>query len=694
VPTALVANTEPMQLPSERLPGRGWAQVNQRRSERSRGRAVGGPVPEQRGVVRRWIRRLWELATALGLVALLAVPAGAHEERASQFPPGDGEVPSYRTIDQAADVLVVCKPDSRERIRAIGDDQLRAFNQRLLARCGFEHIQEAVDAVEVQRTNIYVLPGMYREQPSWDENSPCTDDYDDGVVEYDLIVSCGQVVNLVTIAGDDPDDDDIVCDNQLCHLQIEGTGERPDETVLRGGFKPDGSWIKHNGLKADRADGFYLRNMAFDLFRENAIYVHETDGYVLDRVVARHNDLYGILTFTSDNGLIKDCDTHHNGDSGIYPGSSADVNADNPETGPLDRWAVEVTGCRSHHNALGFSGSAGNSVYFHDNDVFLNGAGYVTDSFVPDHPGMPQDHAWLENNRIYMNNVNYYTRYLHEGRCGGRPADRGYETGTVCPAFPVPVGTGMLVAGGNHNFVRDNDIFDNWRAGAKLFWVPAAIRDEFDVSQFDTSNANRYVENRLGSNPSGLTQPNGVDFWWDEQGIGNCWQDNVPVDGAEVTSNQLVLPQHLVTGLPDCDSGGSLLPTGDPVKSALLVPCATFDREDDPDPFGCDWFDDQEAPEGREAPEGEDLEALFFPPVDIDPNEGIEPGDFERSGGVDGEAADEDGSSAPADGRILAAPAGAESGVLPVTGAGLAAALGALLLVGGGQLARRRRARG
>jgi hypothetical protein len=258
-----------------------------------------------------------------------------------------------------------------------------------------------------------------------------------------------------------------------------------------------------------------------------------------------------------------------------------------------------------------------------------------------------------------------------------------------------------MIAGGNHNFVHANEIFDNWRAGAKLFWVPAAIRDEFEVSQFDTSNANRFVDNRLGANPDGLTQPNGVDFWWDEQGIGNCWQGNVPVDGAEVTSNQLVLPQHVLLGLPDCDSGGSLLPTGDPVKSALLVPCATFDREDDPDPVGCDWFDEQQPPEGREAPEGEDLEALFFPPVDLDPDEGIGPGDFgepeEQTAAAD-EDADTGGAGAEAvteDAEVLAAsPASSDVGVLPVTGAGVAAALGAVLLIGGGQLARRRRARG
>ncbi|HSK22548.1 MAG TPA: right-handed parallel beta-helix repeat-containing protein [Egicoccus sp.] len=632
------------------------------------------------------------VGAVLATLAVVAGPAVAHEERASQFPSGNGEVPTYRTVDGAADVVVVCKPDSGQRIAQITDPDLRAFNETLLAECAYEHLQAAVDAVEVAGTNIYVLPGMYREQPSWDENAPCTADYDDGVVEYDLIVSCGEVINLVTVAGDDgregaAPDDDIVCDNQLCDLQIEGTGQEPTDTVLRGGFKPDGSWIKHNGIKADRADGFYLRNMTFDLFRENAIYVHETDGYVLDRVVARHNDLYGILTFTSDHGLITDCDTHHNGDSGIYPGSAADVNADDPDGGPLTRWAVEITGCRTHHNALGFSGSAGNSVYFHDNDVFYNGAGYVTDSFVPNHPGMPQDHAWLEDNRIRGNNVNYYERYLQAGACDGTPAERGYETGTVCPAFPVPVGTGVLVAGGNANFVRGNDLSDNWRAGAMLFWVPSAIRDDFESSQFDTSNGNRFVDNRLGGHPDGLRQPNGVDFWWDEQGLGNCWQGNTGPEGAEATSNQMVLPQHLLGGLPDCDSGGSVLRTGDPVKSALLVPCATFDREDQPDPPACDWFDTPASPEGREAPADEDLEAAWFPAVEVDPDAGIAPGDFGDGDGGDG--SDDGVGEAPAgsgpDRVEPLAAAVTTADVLPVSGGGAAmAALGlALLLLGG-----------
>ncbi|MBW3619079.1 MAG: right-handed parallel beta-helix repeat-containing protein [Actinobacteria bacterium] len=583
------------------------------------------------------------LVTVLLLVVTMVLStlgaALAHEERESQFPDQGAPVPVHRSIDEAADVIVVCKPESAALIDAMTDPDLQAFNRDLLAVCTHEHIQAAVDAVEVQGTNIYVLPGLYREEPSVD--APCADDYEGGVVTYEQQVSCGEVVNLVTVAGDDPADEDRACgDAPLCNLQIEGTGAEPTDTMLRGGFTADGDWVKHNALKADRADGFYLRNMGFELVRENAIYVHETDGYVLDRVVARNNDLYGILTFAADHGVIRDCETYHNGDSGIYPGSPADVNADSTETGPLDRYAVEVFGCDTHHNSLGFSGTAGNSVYFHDNRVHHNGAGYVSDSFVPNHPGMPQDHAWLEDNLIYANNVNYYGNVQEGGPCRAeRPADVGYEDGVVCPVFPVPVGTGIMFAGGNYNFVRNNLIYDNWRQGAMLFWVPAAIRDDFEGgNQYDTSHGNHFVDNTMGVHPDGHVQPNGIDFWWDDQGEGNCWQGNTSTasEDGSATSNSPHLSPSL-TSLPDCDGGGSVFTTSNPVKSAALLPCAEYDREDNPSPTGCDWIESPSEPEGREAAPSEDAGA-------------------------------DDGSAAPGGEGPAAAPAATDEGGLPATG--------------------------
>jgi len=541
------------------------------------------------------MRRIAVLVVSLLTVAALAPAALAHEERASQFPAGDGTVPTYRTQDQAADVKVVCKTgESAQRIAQMTGAAKQA-NMLLLSQCDFQHIQAAVDAVTQPGTNIYVLPGTYLEEPS--HNPPCVQGWGGGVLQYSDIVNCGEIINLITVAGDSLDDEDIACGDQpLCDLQIEGTGATPDDVLIRGGFKDNGDWVKHNGIKADRADGFYLKNMAFELFRENAIYVHETDGYVLDDVIGRYNDLYGILSFTSDHGLIKDCDVHHNGDSGVYPGSAADVNGDNPNPPPLTRWAVEITGCSTHHNALGYSGTAGNSVYFHHNDVWANSAGYVTDSFVPNHPGMPQDHAWLTGNRIHGNNVNFFKNVQGENApCHEpRPVDRGHQDGVVCPAFQVPVGTGVLIAGGNRNGVLGNHIYDNWRSGVMLFWVPPALREDFKTDQFDTSNGNQFRDNVMGRTPDGLRQPNGVDFWWDDQGVGNCWQGNTGADGA-VTHNAAS-----PLGLPDCDSGGSVSPVGNAVKSATLVPCAVYDREDNPSPPACDWFDDPQQPAGRE----------------------------------------------------------------------------------------------
>ncbi|MBW3618378.1 MAG: hypothetical protein KY446_11685, partial [Proteobacteria bacterium] len=177
--------------------------------------------------------------------AVESLIALAHEERESVFPPGTGSTPSYRPFAESTPRLVVCKPESRGLVKKIADPRLRAFNQRLLGECGFTHIQAAVDAVTTRGTNLYVLPGTYREEPS--HNPPCARDYDGGVVDYPLIVSCGEVINLVTVAGDSTVDTELTDCNSLCDLQIEGTGARMEDTVLRGGFTADGDWIKHNG---------------------------------------------------------------------------------------------------------------------------------------------------------------------------------------------------------------------------------------------------------------------------------------------------------------------------------------------------------------------------------------------------------------------------------------------------------------
>lgn len=512
-------------------------------------------------------------AVALGL---MTAPALGHAEREVRFPAGTGKVPTYRQAP-ASPRLVVCKPESAELIKGYSG-WLKTLNERLLAECSYRHIQAAVNDVTVRGTTIYVLPGTYREEPSRAEPSPrCAPLEGQDLLTYAEQYACPNLQQLVAVFGDEtPDDDDYSCDSARCDLQLEGTGREMTDVVIEGGFKSDGTWAKLNGIRSDRADGFYLRNITTQLFEFNGVYILEQDGFVIDRALARWNEEYGFLTFASDHGLYTDCEGHHNGDAGIYPGSASPLNG--------RRHSIEIQRCDSHHNALGYSGTAGDSVYAHDNTFHHNSAGVSMDSAFPGHPGLPQNHATFENNLIYSNNVNYYGN-IWDGTCAKLPRDRGHEDGVVCPAPPVPVGTGLLLGGGNDNNYVHNRLYDNWRSGFRQIWVPAPLRGENDWTKFrDTSHRNRYTHNAFGVAPDGRVLPNGLDVWWDEQGDGNCWQDNTSSWGT-VKSDP--------ARLPDCarPSGWTIFsPFGNLLKVLAALPCSEYGR-DKPRPEGCDWFD-------------------------------------------------------------------------------------------------------
>src|SRR5436190_19495679 len=104
------------------------------------------------------------------------------------------------------------------------------------------------------------------------------------------------------------------------------------------------------------------------------------------------------------------------------------------------------------------SGTMGNAVHIVQNNVYDNAAGLVTDSFYAGgHPGFPQSGAVFEKNNVYSNNFNDY----HYPK--GYPNRRKVESSTG-----VPLGTGILIAGGNTDVVRDNRIYNNWSRGTML----------------------------------------------------------------------------------------------------------------------------------------------------------------------------------------------------------------------------------
>lgn len=567
--------------------------------------------------------RAWKLLfaplAALGLAVLVTMaglsPASAHEERPAAFPDGSGSVPAFRGYDNPRQ-RVVCRPRASARaVAAMPPGRLKRINKRLLARCRFGSIQTAINSIDRRGTSVYVLPGTYREK-RWataprsaycshletSSDAPLdTSEYIGSITdpltgqanaESDPIAlsyydqrRCAHNLNLIAIFGDQtPRNDSMRCDSRFCGVQVVGTGRRMTDVVI------DNRFTKLNGLRADRVSGLYLRNFTVQQSEFNAVYVLESDGFTIDRLTTRANDEYGILAFASDHGLIQHTDNYYNGDSGIYPGSASDINGTNTSFTPK-RYAIEIRHNRSHDNTLGYSGTAGNSVHAHHNKFYRNATGIATDSLFPGHPGLPQDHARWSHNEIHGNNRNYYAEFVDTDACTGPLSQRGYLQGTVCPVIPTPVGTGVLIAGGNFNSTDNNWIYDNWRYGTMQFWVPAPLRDEYDPTKlYDTSHHNRTTGNRMGFARDGSVHHNGLDHWWDDQGTGNCWEGNTYSRG-ERTDNFVVDPAS-------CADGGSRFLPGAPVKDAGFLTCSQYDRNDPTwrHPPQCEWFDSPARP--------------------------------------------------------------------------------------------------
>jgi hypothetical protein len=161
-------------------------------------------------------------------------------------------------------------------------------------------------------------------------------------------------------------------------------------------------------------------------------------------------------------------------------------------------------------------------------------------------PAIPRTARSSRGNNIYSNNFNSYEK-----------------SSDVIPRVPVPVGTGLLIAGGNGNEVRGNHIWDNWRRGVMLIAVPDAVSGE--VGAGTTSNRNRFHGSFMGIGPSGAKLPNGVDFCWDQYpgNTDNCWYDN-----GDVTTDP---PAPFMPEQCSNTSSGAFYPSRGPELSSCAV---------------------------------------------------------------------------------------------------------------------------
>lgn len=514
-------------------------------------------------------------ALVLGLL-FLASPAAAHDERPTRTLDGSGSVPTYRTDGPT---LLVCKTDKADFDKRIAGfpAEVKSANEALWTQCqktGYRHLQSAVDAVTLPGTDIKMLPGLYLEEPSLAPASGAcaglTGIRKSALYKYDVLTLQQQI--------DCPHNQNLVGIFNKKNLQIEGTGAGPTDVIV------DAQYKKLNTIRADNSDGVYFKNMTAQRSQFNAFYIMETDGFVVDHAVGRWNDEYGFLTFAVDHGLYTEAEGYGNGDSAFYPGAASNINKDKGYEVP--RYAVEIRNSYGHDNMLGYSGTAGDSVWVHDNVFTHNSTGISTDSAFPDHPGMPQNHSKFERNIIADNNNDYY-QYAKDGTCHKPYEERGYENGVVCPVVGVPVGNGVINPGGNYNIWRDNYIYGNQRYGFVTSWVPGFVRNDTGFAeQFDTSNHNRYLNNHMGISDKGVPSPNGVDYWWDGQGVDNCW--TTAKDSVAVSANIGILPECGADELPTL--WGTKRYLGEPLGVVKMYTCAQYSLQSDKMPVDCDWW--------------------------------------------------------------------------------------------------------
>jgi Right handed beta helix region len=588
------------------------------------------------------------------LLSVLLTPAlaSAHIERASYWPDpapdcsvspcAGGQVPTPRSLPSALsdpNTRVVCQSDSLKRLKAsisiaqstgyvlrptqprvkitsTQGDYMLDLNKKFFRLCQFNSIQDAVNA-SANNGRVVIMPGSYTEpksrsapthDPACSQYGITNDRGETGALSYKWQYYCPNDQNLIAVLGrapgaTDPPNPPLEDRHGIpdlgpcirCNLQIEGSGISPDDVTIDAGNvqSGDGAPIgaaKDVGIRADRADGIVIRNLKVRHAAEHDIYVLETDGYVLDRFKTFYGGEYGVLTFVEDHGLMQNCEAAGNGDSGLYPGAGADTgNQRDTSWYPTFRYSQEIRYCDSHHNSSGYSGTDGNATFLHDNNFYDNALGFTTDVFTaPGHPGFPQDSDLIVRNKFYSNNFNPYV-----------------AGSDVVPSVPVPVGTGLWIAGGNDNIVRYNYFYDNWRRGTMVFAVPDQVvcgPAGIDPTLLagcnptavppSTSYRNQFYGNVMGRSPTGEVLPNGTgdvatgrtDFWWDQYlgNTGNCWHDNTGKDGtaASVTSTP---PAPLLPSACDNTSIGTIGPAQEPELLNCLADIE-FDTS------SCPWF--------------------------------------------------------------------------------------------------------
>jgi hypothetical protein len=312
-------------------------------------------------------------------------------------------------------------------------------------------------------------------------------------------------------------------------LKIVGNPNAPNSVVMNGKnakvqVPGEGSQLAQNAIEGLNVDNLKMVGIWAKNYAANGFFIHadpgnHCNGYLMEKDIASFNRAYGLFAKHCIGGRITQSVGYGQGDSAIYIGETPPQ--DNPKWTSIDHDVMS-------ENVLGYSGTNSKYVDIKQNAVYNNGAGLVPNT-LDSELFQPNGTGKIRDNDIFWNNFNYFLPKSPVQTVSGGLGQVGGLT------VQYPTGAGVVIFGGDGWQVTGNRIFGNFK------WGAAAFSDPFNDKA--VNNNNEFKDNTMGRDGTDL---NGVDFFNDGSGKGNCFAGNDStsffVDPAATTPQDQLYP--------------------------------------------------------------------------------------------------------------------------------------------------------